>query len=74
MLQEMRSELRKVDSTSISTLVSPKGSSINDGASEGQIPSGGSDFQRRNLSGGSQNAPEHEFSHFENYPMLQRGM
>lgn len=70
----MRSDLRKVDSASISTLLSPKGSSINDGASEGQIRSGGSEFQGRNLSGGSQGAAEHEFSHFESHPALQRGM
>ncbi|CAL5223361.1 g5865 [Coccomyxa viridis] len=71
---ELRSELRKANSSSLSTVVSPKSSVVDPASGEGRIPSGGSDFQRRNLSGGSQGAPERDPSHFESYPSLKRGM
>ena len=58
----------------MSTVVSPKSSCIDAASAEGRIPSGGSDFQRRNLSGGSQGAPSVEPSHFDSYPSLKRGM
>ena len=73
-MQELRSELRKANSSSLSTVVSPKSSCIDAASAEGRIPSGGSDFQRRNLSGGSQGAPERDMSQFESYPSLKRGM
>lgn len=77
LLQEMRSDLRKMDSSSLSTVVSPKSSSIDAISAEGRIASGGSDYQRRNLSGGSQGAPKpdpRQHSQFEAYPSLKRGM
>ena len=73
-MQEMRTELRKANSSSLSTVVSPKSSCVDAASAEGRIPSGGSDFQRRNLSGGSQANPEPEPSQFETYPALRRGM
>ena len=77
LLQEMRADLRKVDSSSLSTVVSPKSSSIDAISAEGRIASGCSDYQRRNLSGGSQGPPEpdpRQHSQFEAYPSLKRGM
>ena len=75
--QEMRADLRKVDSSLLSTVVSPKSSSIDAVSAEGRIASGGSDYQRCNLSGGSQGPPEPDprrHSQFESYPYLKRGM
>ena len=71
-MQELRSDLRKANSSSLSTVVSPKSSCID--AGEGRIPSGGSEFQRRNLSGGSQGAHEPDPAHFDSYPSLKRGL
>ena len=70
----MRTELRKANSSLLSTVVSPKSSCIDAASAEGRIPSGSSDYQQRNLSGGSQAAPEADSSHFESYPSLKRGM
>lgn len=72
--QDMRAELRDGTLSSLSTVVSPKSSCIDAASAEGRILSGGSDFQRRNLSGGSQGAPNTESSHFESYPSLKRGL
>ncbi len=77
LLQEMRAELRKVDSSSLSTVVSLKSSSIDAVSAEGRIASDGSDYQHRNLSGGSQGHAEldpRQHAQFESYPPLKRGM
>lgn len=77
-LQEMRSDLRKVESSSLSTVVSPKSSSIDTASAEGRNNSGGSDYERRNLSGASggppRQDPPQDNAFFDNHPSLKRGM
>ena len=74
-VQDMRMELRKATSSSLSALISPKSSCVDAASAEGRIPSRGSDYQRRNRSGGSQAAPEPEpTQQFDGYPSLKRGL